>query len=272
MSTDARVPADFRQETAALGLDLPRHPDTAGWPGQLYVRLTRRLQGRYVITAADVYNRTQVDDPVALAQYGIDTYPSRRVVVEKDGKTFVGLEGWMFVGGAHGPTRTPYPIPYRALTPREADAENLLVSVCFSASFLGYASARMEPTFMMCGEAVGIAANEAIAADVPVQRIDPVAYAKALQAAGMLTRWDESLRPAATKAEAKNIVQGFFAEADDDRDGKVSRPEWEAHKAGWEWLFPKIDLNSDGQIDAAEYEAFQRYKEAHKDWRELLRR
>ena len=34
-------------------------------------------------------------------------------------------------------------------------ASNLLVSVCFSASFLGYASARMEPTFMMCGEAAG---------------------------------------------------------------------------------------------------------------------
>jgi len=265
------VPVDFRQETASLGLDLPRHPDTAGWPGQLYVRLTRRLQGRYVLTAADVYNRTQVDDPVALAQYGIDTYPSRRVVVEQDGKTFVGLEGWMFVGGAHGPTRTPYPIPYRALTPTEPAASNLLVSVCFSASFLGYASARMEPTFMMCGEAAGIAANEAIAADVPVQRIDPVAYAQALQAAGMLTRWDESLRPAAAKAEAKNVVQAFFAEADDNHDGKVSRLEWEAHKAGWEWLFPKIDLNSDGQIDAAEYEAFQRYKEAHKDWRELLK-
>jgi hypothetical protein len=192
-------------------------------------------------------------------------------VVEQDGRTFVGLEGWMFVGGAHGPTRTPYPIPYRALTPTEPAASNLLVSVCFSASFLGYASARMEPTFMMCGEAAGIAANEAIAADVPVQRIDPVAYAQALQAAGMLTRWDESLRPAAAKAEAKDIVQAFFAEADDNHDGKVSRPEWEAHKAGWEWLFPKIDLNSDGQIDAAEYEAFQRYKEAHKDWRELLR-
>ena len=132
MSTDARVPADFRQETAALGLDLPRHPDTAGWPGQLYVRLTRRMQGRYVLTAADVYNRTQVDDPVALAQYGIDTYPSRRVVVEQDGRTFVGLEGWMFVGGAHGPTRTPYPIPYRALTPTEPAASNLLVSASTS--------------------------------------------------------------------------------------------------------------------------------------------
>ena len=272
MSTDSRVPADFRKETAELGLDLLRHPDTAGWPGQLYVRLTRRLQGRYVITAADVYNRTKVDDPVALAQYGIDTYPSRRVVVEKDGKTFVGLEGWMFVGGAHGPTRTPYPIPYRSLTPAEPEASNLLVSVCFSASFLGYASARMEPTFMMCGEAAGIAASEAIAAGVAVQRIDPAAYRKSLLTSGMLIEWDESLRAVAVKAEAKSFAQSFFAEADDNHDGKVTRKEWEAHKVGWEWLFPKIDLNGDGFIDPAEYEAFQRYKDEHKDWREVLKR
>ena len=271
MSTDARVPEDFRKETAELGLDLPRHPDSAGWPGQLYVRLTRRLQGRYVITASDVYNRTKVDDPVALAQYGIDTYPARRVVVEKDGQTFVGLEGWMFVGGSHGPTRTPYPIPYRALTPQEADAPNLLVSVCFSASYLGYASARMEPTFMMCGEAAGIAASQAIEAGVAVQRIDPAIYRKALLASGMLIAWDESLRITA-KADPRSVAQAFMKEADDDHDGKVSRQEWEAHKPGWEWLFPKIDKDGNSFLDALEYDAFQRYKEEHKDWRELLKR
>ncbi len=271
MSTDPRVPADFRQETAELGLDLPRHPDTAGWPGQLYVRLTRRLQGRYVITAADVYNRTKVADPVALAQYGIDTYPSRRVVVEKDGRTYVGLEGWMFVGGAHGPTKTPYPIPYRSLTPQEADAPNLLVSVCFSASFLGYASARMEPTFMMCGEAAGIAASQAIEAGVAVQRIDPAAYRKALLASGMLIAWDESLR-IPTKTDTRSVAQAFMKVADDDHDGKISLQEWETHKPGWDWLFPKIDLNGDGFLDLSEYEAFQHYKEDHQDWRELLKK
>jgi len=271
MSTDARVPEGFRQETAEIGLDLPRHPDTAGWPGQLYVRLTRRLQGRYVITAADVYNRTKVDDPVALAQYGIDTYPSRRVVVEKDGQTLVGLEGWMFVGGAHGPTKTPYPIPYRALTPHEADAPNLLVSVCFSASFLGYASARMEPTFMMCGEAAGIAASQAIEAGVAVQRIDPAVYRKALLASGMLIAWDESLR-IPTKTDTRSVAQAFMKEADDDHDGKISRQEWEAHKPGWDWLFPKIDKDGNGFLDFSEYDNFQRYKEEHQDWRALLKR
>jgi hypothetical protein len=63
MSTDPRVPEKFRQQTAALGLDGRPHPETQGWPHQLYIRVARRLAGRYTITAHDVYNRTTVDDP-----------------------------------------------------------------------------------------------------------------------------------------------------------------------------------------------------------------
>ena len=59
-------------------------------------------------------------------------------------------------------------------------------------------------------------------------------------------------------------------EADDDHDAKISRQEWIAHKPGWDWLFAKIDKDGDGFVDLLEYEAFQRYKLEHKDWRELL--
>ncbi len=45
LSTDPRVPGAFREETAALGLDKTMHPDTEGWPNQLYVRISRRMQG-----------------------------------------------------------------------------------------------------------------------------------------------------------------------------------------------------------------------------------
>lgn len=270
LSTDPRVPGSFRAETAALGLDFTRHPDTGGWPHQLYIRLTRRLEGRYTLTSADVYNRTTVDDPVALAQYGIDTYPSRRVWLEKDGKTFVGLEGWMFVGGARGPTRTPYPIPYRALTPRAAEATNLLVSVCFSASFLGYASARMEPTFMMCGEASGLAASQAIDEGAAVQDIDAPRLRRSLEAAGAILAWTDAQKEKAAEAERRSWVIDFYTRADLDRDGFVSKPEWDAQKEGWEWLHPKIDSNHDGRLDPAEYGAFQELKEQDPGWRKKL--
>ncbi|MCB1206183.1 MAG: FAD-dependent oxidoreductase [Verrucomicrobiae bacterium] len=270
MSTDPRVPASFREETAALGLDLSRHPETEGWPHQLYIRLTRRLEGRYTLTAHDVYNRTSVDDPVALAQYGIDTYPSRRVWLERDGETFVGLEGWMFVGGSKGPTKVPYPIPYRSLTPREDEASNLLVSVCFSASFLGYASARMEPTFMMCGEASGVAACQALEEGTSVQAIDPGRFRNSLEEAGAVLEWDETRKAKAADAERKSWVVDFFTRADLDRDGRVSQKEWDARKQGWEWLFPKIDGNRDGLLDEAEYAAFQELKEKDPEWRRKL--
>jgi len=178
--TDSRVPEKFREQTASLGLDIRQHPETHGWPHQLYIREARRLIGRYTITSDDVYNKTDIDDPIALAQYGIDVYPSRRIWLKKDGKVFVGLEGEMFVGGAKGPTNTPYPIPYRSITPKEYECSNLLVPVCFSATHLGYASARMEPVFMMCGESAGIAAVHAIQENVSVQNINMDKYEKKL--------------------------------------------------------------------------------------------
>jgi len=84
----------------------------------------------------------------------------------------------------YGPTNKPYPISYRAITPLKKECANLLVLVCFSATHLGYASARMEPVFMMCGESAGIAAVQAINEDAAVQDINMERYSKSLNKAG----------------------------------------------------------------------------------------
>jgi hypothetical protein len=172
LSTDTRVPEAFRRQTASLGFDRFHHPETDGWPHQLYIREGRRLYGRYTVSLHDVYNKTKVEDPIGLAQYGVDTYPTRRIWLERDGRPYVAIEGNMWVGGEGGPTNAPYPIPYRAITPQKHECENLLVPVCFSASHLGYASARMEPTFMILGESAGIAAAQAIRERVAVLDIE----------------------------------------------------------------------------------------------------
>lgn len=267
MSTDPRVPEAFRRQTAAIGLDPRYHPDTQGWPHQLYIRVARRLKGPYTITAHDVYNRTTVDDPVGLAQYGIDTYPARRIWFERDGAVRVGLEGKMFIGGGRGPTDVPYPIPYRALTPASGECVNLLVPVCFSATHLGYASARMEPVFMICGESAGIAACRAIGEGVPVQSIDPSAFRTALEEAGQKLVWDGPVPPPGARASAEGLTFGALLDAcDRDGDRVVAAAEWNAGKPGWEWLVPVIDTNADGRIEAAEYAAFQEYKAKNPDW------
>lgn len=266
MSTDARVPEAFRKKTAALGLDARFHPDTQGWPHQLYIRVARRMNGVYTITAHDVYNETKIEDSIGLAQYGIDTYPARRIWFQREGRVYVGLEGKMFVGGSRGPTDIPYPIPYRAITPRPEECVNLLVPVCFSASHLGYASARMEPVFMICGESAGIAAVRALTEKVTVQQISPTALREALEQAGQKLAWTGGPRQDhATKGRALTFVT-LLKECDTDGDGLISRAEWNAGKPGWEWLFALIDTDKNGSINAAEYEAFQEYKAKHPDW------
>lgn len=190
LSTDERVPAYFREQTKSLGLDKYHHPETNGWPHQLYIRVSRRMIGQYTITEHDVYNKTKIEDPVGLAQYGIDTYPSRRIWFNRNDSVFVAVEGNMFVGGAKGPTNVPYPIPYRAIVPQKHECTNLIVPVLFSASHLGYASARMEPTFMVVGESAGIAAIQAIEAKVAVQEINIEMYLKKLKEIGQRLYWE----------------------------------------------------------------------------------
>jgi hypothetical protein len=69
------------------------------------------------------------------------------------------------------PNDAPYPISYRSLTPRENDARNLLNPVTLSATHVAYSSIRMEPTFMMLGEAAGIAASISIESKSSVQAV-----------------------------------------------------------------------------------------------------
>ncbi len=170
-STDSRVPEWHRKEIRELGRDKRQHPDTLGWPNQLYIRIARRMEGKYVHTEQDVYGKKTVGDPVGLAQYGIDTYPCRRIWFEKEGEYHVALEGIMFIGHARGPTDKPYAISYRSIVPKASQCSNLIVPVCFSSSYIGYASARMENVFMVLGESAGIAANLAIENECKVQEV-----------------------------------------------------------------------------------------------------
>ncbi len=192
LSTDQRVPESFRVKTASLGLDKYHHPDTEGWPHQLYIRVGRRLIGEYTVTERDVYSKLPVKDPIGLAQYGIDTYPARRILMNDNKSTYVAIEGNMFVGGAKGPKNTPYPISYRAITPLKQECTNLLVPVAFSSTHVGYASARMEPTFMIVGESAGVAAAHAIEQGVPVQDIDGKLYLTKLNELGQRLVWNKT--------------------------------------------------------------------------------
>jgi len=159
------------------------YPDSGDFPNQLYVRMARRMRGRYVMTQHDLEHKTRIDDPIGLGYYKVDIYPCR-LVATPDGK--VASEGETFVMVSPG----PYQIPYRSLTPRKTECSNLIVPVCMSASHVALSSIRMEPTYMVMGESAGIAAVRALAENAAVQDIDLERYTKALKDAGQVLRWD----------------------------------------------------------------------------------
>ncbi len=217
------------------------------------------MQGPYFLTLADVWNQTKVEDGVGLALYGVDIYPVRRyaVAVEAGGPIGVATEGNMFVGGAKG-TGHPYPIPYRAIIPKAEECNNLLVPVCFSASYIAYASARMEPVFCVLGESAGVAAAQAIKANTTVQGLDSVKLRSRLLERGQILEW--------TGPVNRNVEHSGVEVSEWN-----SREEWNESKPGWEWLFPFIDKNKDGKISREEHAEFQEYKKQHADWQKTIR-
>ena len=66
----------------------------------------------------------------------------------------------------------PYPVSYRALVPRRKEATNLVVPVALSSSHIAFGSIRMEPVFMMLGQAAGLAAAWAREDRVNVQDLE----------------------------------------------------------------------------------------------------
>jgi hypothetical protein len=163
LATSPRVPASVRAEMQPWGLCQDEFQDTGGWPHQMYVREARRLVTDYVMTEKNCRHQINAADSVGLAAYTMDSHNCRRLV--RDGR--VENEGDVQV-----PPIAPYAISYRAMVPKPAQCENLLVPVCLSASHIAYGSIRMEPVFMILGQSAATAAALAIDDNLPVQKVD----------------------------------------------------------------------------------------------------
>lgn len=159
-----RVPAKIRAQVAPWGLCKDEFGETGGWQEQLYIREARRLVGEMVMTQHHCEHREVAKDVVGLAAYGMDSHHVQRHL---DAHGHVRNEGDVQVRVAG-----PYPISYRALTPKSAECANLLVPVALSASHIAYGSIRMEPVFMVLGQSAATAAALAIKDKVPLQQLD----------------------------------------------------------------------------------------------------
>ena len=162
LANDPAVPADLQREMRSWGLPKDEFVDTEHWPFQLYVREARRMTGAYVMRQEDLQTQRIKPDAIGMGSYNSDSHNVQRIAtpdgrVENEGNVEVPV--------------LPYQIPYRSIVPEQSEVRNLLVPVCFSATHVAYSSMRMEPQYMILGQAAGLAASLAIQQQQDVQSI-----------------------------------------------------------------------------------------------------
>ena len=162
LAHDEQVPPELRAEMNNWGLPKDEFQDSGYWPPQLYIREARRMIGEFVMTQKDIQTELSKADAIGMGSYNSDSHNVQRFAnaageAENEGDMQVPVQ--------------PYQIPYRIIVPKRGQVTNLLVPVCFSASHVAYSSLRMEPQYMILGQAAGIAAAMSIEGNLDVQNI-----------------------------------------------------------------------------------------------------
>lgn len=189
LAHDDRVPKLLQEEWRQFGLARDEFVDNANWPYQLYVREARRMVGDSVMTQRDIQTDLTKPDAIGMGSYNSDSHNVQRYVTEEG---YAQNEGNMEVAVS------PYQVPYRILLPKRDEVTNLLVTICFSASHVTYSTLRMEPVYMIIGQAAGMAAKMAIKDEVAVQDIDTTALRSRLLEQRAVMEWNSQQHKAAT--------------------------------------------------------------------------
>jgi hypothetical protein len=124
--------------------------------------------------------RVRADDSIGLASYTMDSHNCERIVIDGHPRTEGNVE-------VHIPG--PYPLSYRAIIPSRTQCANLVVPAALSASHIAYGSIRMEPVFMILGQAAGAAAAQAVVAGTAVQDVDYTTLRGRLLGEGAILQW-----------------------------------------------------------------------------------
>jgi hypothetical protein len=162
LAHDPSVPPGLQKEVNEWGLSKDEFVDNGYFPYQLYIREGRRMIGAYVMRQSDLQTTRTKPDSIGMGSYQSDSHNIQRVAREDGTAT---NEGDVQVAVQ------PYEIPVRVLLPKKDQVDNLLVPVCLSASHVAYSSVRMEPQYMIIGQAAGVVASLAIQKGTAVQDI-----------------------------------------------------------------------------------------------------
>jgi hypothetical protein len=184
VQNDPCVPESVRKKYSDWGLCKDEFTDTGGWPHQLYIREARKMKGEYLLTQRDLMEDLRKNDRIGIAGYNIDIREVQWVSMRT--YFFPKAEDQVYMEGYLSQPVKPWDIPYRALLPRFSECQNLLVPVCISASTIAFASFRMEPQFMIAGQAAGTAAALASKAGIAVHNVPIAELQKCLRDGGQI--------------------------------------------------------------------------------------
>lgn len=229
LQNDESVRPASREGYRRIGLPLDEFPGNGNIPYEMYVREARRILGRYVFTELD--NRPAPGltrppfhaDSVAFTDWAMDSHDctwDRSPGYAFDGKLILTEES------------RPAQIPWRSLLPQGVD--NLIVPVCLGATHVAWGAVRLEPVWMMTGEAAGVAASLAKKRATTPGRLDPDLLLRTLcQKRHFVSFFNDlqadALHPAMPAAQYFG-TKGFFA----SYDAKLGEPLTESLKAVWQ--------------------------------------
>lgn len=182
LANDPRVPEALQKDVRRYGLAKDEFTDNGNWPYQLYIREGRRLIGEYVMKQQDAWETPHKADAVAIGSYFLDCHIVSSILTS-EGK--IEEEGVF----ENTPYR-PYQISYKSIVPRKEQCSNLFVTSCISASHVIYASLRMEPVYMMLGQAAAMAASLANRDGIAVQDVNIAELQALLKAHRQIVDYD----------------------------------------------------------------------------------
>jgi hypothetical protein len=176
MQLDPGVNIVEKNALRGFGMCADEFTDNNNVPYEPYVREGRRLVGEYVLLATDEKTNLKKPDTIGIGMYHIDNKLSRRIHFKNSFyRDYTSFQQSKI-----------YEIPYSITVPKTGPT-NLLVAVGVSTSPLAYGSIRMEPHYMLIGQATGVAAQLAIKNKKKVSEIS----VPELQ--GILRSWGQKL-------------------------------------------------------------------------------
>jgi hypothetical protein len=148
------------------------------------------MVGRYVMKEDDILVNNTKDDSIGMGSFVLDSHWVRRLATAQG---VVRIEGHL--DESIRLDKNPYEISYLSLVPRSGECDNLLVSVCISATHVAICTIRMEPVYMIMGHAAGVAAVLALRSNQPVQQIDIQKLQSRLRAQGQVLHKAQRRKP-----------------------------------------------------------------------------